>query len=121
MRLSLVLLAAFAMIGCGAGSGPRAHRVVGSAFFPPSISMLSPTTVPVNSPSFTITVVGNNFGPGAVLYWNGIALNNTILINSQELMVQIPQLDLQTAGLIQVYVRTNGQNSNTLDFQVAIQ
>ena len=120
MRLSLVLLAALATIACGAGTGPRPDRVVGTALFPPSISMLSPNTVPVNSPPFTITVVGTNLGPDAVVYWNNIALT-TMPINSQELMAQLTALNLQAVGLIPVFVRTGGQNSNVLDFQVAIQ
>jgi hypothetical protein len=94
--------------------------VVGSAFFSPAISMMSPNTVPVNSPPFTITVVGTNFGADAVVYWNNLPLATTP-INSREVMAQLTGLNLQTAGLIQVFVRTGGQNSNVLDFQVAIQ
>lgn len=120
MRLSLVLLAALAMIGCGAGTGPRPHRAVGSALFPPTISMLSPNTVPVNSPPFTITVVGTNFGPDAIVYWNNTPLSTTP-INSQEVMAQLTALNLQASGAVPVFVRTGGQNSNVLDFQVAIQ
>lgn len=120
MRLSLVLLAALAAIGCGAGTGPRPHKVVGSAFFPPSITMLSPNTVPVNSPPFAITIVGTNFGPDAVVFWNNTPLT-TMPINSRQVMAQLTALNLQTSGMIQVFVRTAGQNSNVLDFQVAIQ
>jgi hypothetical protein len=120
MRLSLLLLVTLTAIGCGAGSGDRPHRLVGSGFFSPSISMLSPTSVPVNSPPFTITVVGNNFGADAVVFWNGTPAA-TIPVNSKELMAQITALDLQTVGAVPIYVRTGGQNSNTVDFQVATQ
>lgn len=119
-RLSLVLLAALAMIGCGTGTVTQPHRVVGSAVFPPSISMLSPNTVPVNSAPFTITVVGTNFGADALVYWNNTPLT-TMPINSRQLMAQLNALNLQTVGLVPVFVRTGGQNSNTVDFQVAIQ
>jgi hypothetical protein len=120
MRLLLVLLAVSAMIGCGTGTVTPPHRVVGSAIFSPSLSMLSPNTVPVNSPPFTITVVGTNFGADAVVYWNNTPLTTTP-INSQQVMAQLTAQNLQAAGLIPVFVRTGGQNSNTVDFQVAIQ
>jgi hypothetical protein len=117
---SLVLLALLATIGCSTGTVTQSHRLVGTGINPPSISMLSPSTVPVNSPTFTLTVVGKNFGADAVLYWNGTPVH-TILINSQQLMGEITTLDLQTVGLVPVLVRTGGQNSNTVDFEVAIQ
>jgi IPT/TIG domain len=82
--------------------------------------MLSPNTVPVNSPPFTITVVGTNFGPDTLVYWNNTALT-TIPINSKQVMAQLTALNLRTVGPVQVFVRTGGQNSNVLDFQVAIQ
>ncbi|HEX6503112.1 MAG TPA: IPT/TIG domain-containing protein [Terriglobales bacterium] len=120
MRLSLVLFALVLLTGCGAGSGNRSRVRVGSGVFPPAITMLSPNTVPVGSPGFTITVVGDNFGPDALLYWNG-APASTILVNSKQLMAQITNIDLQTVGLVPIFVRTAGQNSNTVDFQVSIQ
>jgi hypothetical protein len=120
MRLSLALLAILVVTGCGAGSANRPHMLMGSGIFPPAVTMLSPNTVPVGSPAFTMTVVGSNFGPDAVLFWNGSPAS-TILVNSKELMAQITDTDLQTAGAVPVFVRTAGQNSNTVDFQVSIQ
>lgn len=120
MRLSLVCLAALLAVGCGTGTVSRPRMLVGSATFPPVLTMLSPGTAPVNSPTFTLTAVGNNFGPDAVLYWNGVPTSTT-LINSKELMAQITDLDLQTAGAVPVFIRTGGQNSNTINFDVSIQ
>ncbi|HVO61369.1 MAG TPA: IPT/TIG domain-containing protein [Terriglobales bacterium] len=82
--------------------------------------MLEPSTVPVNSPTFTITVVGKNFGSDVLLYWNNTAVH-TIPINSQQLMGEITTTDLQTVGEVPVFVRTGGQNSNTVDFEVTTQ
>ncbi len=120
MRLSFFLLGMLVATGCGTGHVNPAHRVVGNGIFPPAITMLSPSTTPVGSPSFYMSVVGNNFGPDTVLYWNGTP-TNTILVNSKELMAQITDTDLQIVGLVPVFVRTGGLNSNTIDFEVSIQ
>ncbi len=120
MRVSLVLLLVLAAAGCGAGHGTQVHRAVGSAILAPTITMLSPSTTPVGSPAFSITVVGNNFGPDAVLYWNGLP-TGTVLVNSKELMAQITDTDLQSVGRVPVFVRSAGLNSNTIDFEVSIQ
>jgi IPT/TIG domain len=120
MRLSLVLLAVIATIGCGTGTVTQPRHLVGTGINVPSISMLEPSTIPVNSPTFTITVVGKNFGADALLYWNGTPVH-TIPINSQQLMGEITTTDLQTVGLVPMFVRTGGQNSNTVDFEVTIQ
>lgn len=121
MRLSLVLLAVVATIGCGTGTVTRPRHLVGTGINAPSISMLEPGTVPVNSPTFTITVVGNNFGSDALIYWNQTVVLHTTPINSQQLIGEITTTDLQTVGKVPIFVRTGGQNSNTVDFEVTTQ
>jgi hypothetical protein len=121
MRPVALLLASLVMIGCGTnsmskGSDPRLVTV----FAPPAITELSPTSVPVDSVPFTLTVNGTNFGTDATVFWQGVA-QHTIFITSQQLMVAVTPADLQFTGLVPVYVRTGGQNSNTVDFDVTAQ
>jgi hypothetical protein len=118
MRFTGLLLAILVAIGCGAGHDP--HTMFGTAFFPPSLTELSPSTVPVNSAPFTMTVNGTNFGTDSVVFWNDIP-QSTRLVSSKQLLVAVTDTDLMQFGLAHVFVRTGGLNSNTVDFDVAAQ
>jgi IPT/TIG domain len=118
--ISLVLASVFAL-GCGLG-GPASHdpHSVVDVFAPPSIAVLAPDTVPVNSVPFAMTINGTNFGADAVVFWNNTP-QFTRFVTSSQLMVNVTADDLMFWGMVPVYVRTGGQNSNTLDFNVAPQ
>ena len=120
MRLACVLLIVL-LVGCGSGSGNRNQDLhLGFAVSPPSIAALVPSSVPVNSVPFTMTINGNNFGTDAVVFWNGTAQHTTFITSSQ-LMVAVTDTDLMFVGLAHVFVRTAGMNSNTVDFDVTPQ
>lgn len=107
-------------VGCGTPShhpdganGP----LVETTFSPPSLTKLSPSTAPVDSVPFTIELDGTNFGTDAIVFWNGAPLF-TRFVNSKELLADLTSTDLMLAGMIKVYVRTAGLNSNTLEFNL---
>lgn len=108
------------LIACGTGSVTEGHRIVGIGFLPPAITLLEPQSAPVGAVAFTMTVLGRNFGRDAIVYWNGIPTHTTP-VNAQELMADITLEDLQMAGLVNIYVRTLGANSNTTTFEVTTQ
>ena len=117
LSLLLILLAT----GCGDGSGSRNQKLhLGVAVFTPSITVLAPNSVPVNSVPFTMTISGNNFGTDAIAFWNGMPLHTTF-ISSGQLMADLSTTDLMFVGLIRVFVRTGGMNSNTVVFDVTPQ
>jgi len=121
MRLISLLLLISLGVGCGAGTrtannDPRA----GFGFSPPSINALTPSSSPVNSVPFTMTVQGSNFGTDAVVLWNGNAQQTTV-VSSSQLLVMVTDTDLMFTGLTHVFVRTGGLNSNTVDFNVTPQ
>lgn len=120
MRYVPLLLASLVMIGCGSASNKTDPPQMVTVFAPPAITELSPTSVPVNSVPFVLTVNGTNFGTDAVVFWNGVA-QHTVFITSSQLMVSLTETDLDFTGLVPVYVRTLGQNSNTVDFDVTAQ
>jgi hypothetical protein len=121
MRVISLLLAVLFASGCGAGNGKRPlGAMFSSAVIVPAITALSPTSVPVNSVPFTMTINGTNFGTDAVVFWNGIPQKTTV-ITPQQLMVAVTDADLTDSGLVRIFVRTGGQNSNTVDFDVTMQ
>ncbi len=121
MRYISLLLLILPAIGCGAGSGNRNQELhFGAVLSPPSIIALTPNTVPVNSVPFTMTVNGTNFGADALVFWNGTP-QSTRFVTSSQLLVAVTDTDLTFVGLIRVFVRTGGLNSNTVDFDVTPQ
>ena len=118
--LSLVLLVVLAS-GCGSGPANRNQSPhVGFGVFPPSITQLTPSTAPVNSVPFTMTVDGTNFGADATVFWNGTP-QQTMFISANQLLAAVTATDLTFGGLNHVFVRTGGMNSNAVDFDVTPQ
>lgn len=121
MRFIGPLLLTLVLVGCGAsGSGRPPQQVFTTALTQPAISALVPSSVPVNSPPFLVTVNGQDFLTDAVVVWNGNPLH-TNFITKNQLVATLQATDLMTVGLIPVFVRTGGQNSNTVDFTVTPQ
>jgi hypothetical protein len=115
MRYIAFLLASLLTLGCGMGSGNHDPRSVVAVFSAPSITTLTPNSVP-----FTMTINGSNFGTDAVVFWNNTP-QFTMFVTSKQLMANVTENDLMFWGLVPVYVRTGGMNSNTVDFNVAAQ
>jgi hypothetical protein len=124
MRYFGLLLVSLLAIGCGtpglnhdpANNGPLKVAILSS----PSIATLTPDSVPVNSVPFAMTINGSNFGLDAVAFWQGTP-QSTFFVTSNQLMVKVTDSDLMFMGLVPVYVRTGGQNSNTVTFDVTAQ
>jgi hypothetical protein len=117
--LSLLLVSL--LTGCGTRGSSGNHDPLKMIIFsPPSITALTPNSVPVNSVPFTITINGSNFGTDAVVFWQGTA-RSTFFVTSNQLMATVTATDLMFTGLVPIYVRTGGQNSNTVDFDVTAQ
>jgi hypothetical protein len=66
---------------------------------------------------FTIEVDGANFTIDAIVFWNGTPLF-TRFVNSQKLLADIRSTNLMLSGMVPVYVRTSGLNSNTVEFDL---
>ena len=86
------------------------------------ITSLSPTTMTVGSPAFTLLVTGTNFVQGASVFWNGSA-RATMFVNSGRLDAAILTSDITATGQFGVAVvnpSPGGGTSNTLFFAVVI-
>jgi len=118
------MVCAFCVVGfalvLSLGCGTTTHDLkasFGSSFDPPVLNVLEPTTVPVNSTPFVMTLHGHNFGGDATVFWNKVP-HMARFVSSDELQVSITADDLTIFGLVQVYVQTAGMTSNTVDFDV---
>jgi hypothetical protein len=120
MRYFGLLLVSLLLIGCGTPGSSHNDPLRVFISTPPSITTLTPGSVPVNSVPFTMTINGSNFLTDAVVFWQGTP-QSTLYISSSQLMVKVTDADLMFMGMVPVYVRTGGQNSNTVDFDVAAQ
>jgi hypothetical protein len=118
--LGLLLLFSLAL-GCGNGSrSVNSDPSPGFGTTVPSMTALTPSSSPVNSPPFTVTIQGSDFGTDAVVFWNGVP-QHTTFVSSGQLLMTVTDTDLMFTGLAHVFVRTGGLNSNTLDFNVTPQ
>jgi hypothetical protein len=73
----------------------------------PAITALDPPSVTVKSPSFTLTVAGVGFLPGATVRWNAQALATT-LVSSTQLTALVPAELVASLGSALIDVSTGG-------------
>ncbi len=76
----------------------------------PAISSLSPASAVAGGPSFTLTVNGSGFAPGALVQWNGITLT-AAFVNSAQLTVQVPGSLIAAPGTVSIVVVNPDQSA----------
>ena len=97
-----------ALVACGLASACSDYNTNLSIQTSSStLSFVSPSTASVGGQGFTITANGQGFTTGALILWNGAALNTT-LVSSIQLTAPVPASDLATAGTVQVAVQIPG-------------
>ncbi len=86
------------------------------------ISSLSPTNINHGGPQFTLTVVGSNFVPGAVVQWTAMSVTTnlaTTYIGNSQLRATVPASLITSAGMASIKVVNPGAAaSNSLNFTV---
>jgi hypothetical protein len=102
-------------LGCGYGS--RSNYMNGGGMGGPQITQLQPNSAQAGGQPFTLTVEGSGFGTDSVVYWNMVA-QTTSYDSGTQVKAQITAADIMNAGMVPVYVRTGGKNSNTVSFDV---
>ncbi len=88
----------------------------------PTLTSLSPTSVPAGSPGVTIVLAGAGFAPGAQVLWNGTP-RAAEWISSAELRLTLAAVQLRTEGTVQIAVRNpdtdvTGGDSESLPFVI---
>jgi hypothetical protein len=103
----------------GGASNPQAFTVLNPV---PTITSLSPPSVVVGGPGFTLTVTGTNFVLSSVVRWNG-ADRATTFVSPTQLRAVIPATDLLMAGTARVTVFNpppGGGTSNSVNLVVGV-
>lgn len=116
--LGALCTAAIAFLaGCGGGgSAPPAPTPVATPTPTPvptpapQVSSISPTSVPVGSGAFTLSVTGSNFLSSSVVQWNG-SPRATTFSSSTLLQASITAADVATAENVAITVVTPGVGS----------
>gem|GEM_PF-918063 len=87
---------------------------------PPTINLVSPSTIAAGSAAFTLRVYGSNFAPNSVVQWGGSA-RVTTFGSPQQLSATINAADIAAAGPVAVTVFTpapGGGTSSPITFTV---
>jgi len=87
----------------------------------PTITALSPTSVPAGQPTFTIQVKGSNFVPQSEVEWNGSVLV-TFFGTTNQLTATVPASFIQNPGTVEISVFTpqpgGGTTPTSLEFDI---
>jgi CSLREA domain-containing protein len=89
----------------------------------PVLTSLDPSSTREGGPIFNLTVTGSNFGSGAVVNWNGAALNTFPDSNnpSTRLTAEVPAANIASPGIAMITVSNpapGGGLSGSLNFQI---
>jgi hypothetical protein len=106
----------------GGTSGALTFTIQGGAAVPPTLASISPQSVTAGAAGFRMTLLGSDFGPGAVARRNGVDLPTT-RISISELEATISAADVASPGshAITVFDQVTQLSSGTLTFTVTPQ
>jgi hypothetical protein len=102
-------------LGCGSNTQPAATQQ-SAATATPSITQVSPQTIPAGSQAMTLKVTGTNFPSQAAILWNGTAIATTV-VDANTLSSTIGSSSLVTPAAVQLKV----QNTQTMQESSAAQ
>lgn len=115
------LIATAAPVNVTVSGGATANSVPFTIASGPTIGSLSPNLLQAGlapSAEFTITVSGVGFSAGALVQWNGTALD-TEFINSTTLEATVPASFAFAPGVVSITVVSGGATSNSMDFTLS--
>jgi hypothetical protein len=104
--VSIILLMTLAevVLACGYGS-----NYLGAGGAMPAITRLNPASATAGGPAFTLTIVGSDFAPQAVVNWNGLPQStNTTYVSASRLTMAVPASMILNSGSAQVSVTNPG-------------
>ena len=104
--VSIILLITLAEVALACGYG---SNYLGAGGPMPAITRLNPASAAAGGPAFTLTIVGSNFAPQAVVNWNGLAQStNTTYVSASRLTMAVPASMILNSGTAEVSVTNPG-------------
>ncbi|NWG14674.1 MAG: putative Ig domain-containing protein, partial [Acidobacteria bacterium] len=97
----------------GGTSGPQTLSIISLAAGAPTITSVSPESVPAGGEAFTLTVNGTGFVPGSVVQFNG-QNRSTSFVSPTQLTAAIPADDIATGFTYGVTVVNPGTSTSGL-------
>ena len=112
LATSLIL----ALLGsCGGGSGGSTDPTHVEKDRP-TLSSLSPASVPVGSPAFTLILNGSGFMPGGTVSWAGTNIGAYTFVSSTQITMPIPASLVAHQGKVNIVVTNSGTGATPSDF-----
>ncbi|MGH9716363.1 MAG: IPT/TIG domain-containing protein [Candidatus Acidiferrales bacterium] len=108
--------------GGGQALGAATFQVEPASASGPTISSLSPSSVPVNAKPPLITITGSNFVAGDVVTWNGQSrASSSAYLDQNHMTIQPVANDLTAAGVASISVSNSGLlfASPSVDFAIS--
>jgi hypothetical protein len=108
------------VVNPGISNAPSNRQLFHIQNISPTITSLAPSKAPEAGEPFVLTLQGSHFAPGAVVRWNGEALNTTFS-NSGQLQAQVRPPQLVIARPVTIEVENPGPGgglSNQMLFTV---
>jgi trimeric autotransporter adhesin len=108
LPLSAFLLTILLLTGCSSGTSSSSSTT--PAVTPPTVTSVSPSTVPVSAAATTITVTGTNFTSSSVVQVAGVT-EPTTYVSATQLSATVPASVLGTGSLLPIAV-LNGSTTS---------
>jgi hypothetical protein len=106
---------------CGGGGGGAIDDPTHGGGDHPDLTSLSPSTVPVGSPAFTLILNGSGFEAGGTVSWADNVIGKYTFVSSTQITMPIPAALVDHQGKVNIVVTnpdTTQKPSNFLSFDV---
>ena len=120
LKLIAGVLAASVMFAllesCGGGGGGDIINPTHPGNDRPTLTSLSPSSVPVGSPAFTLILNGSGFMAGGTVTWAGTNIGTYTFVSSTQITMPIPASLVAKQGKVNIVVTNPGTGATPSDF-----
>ena len=115
-RLTATSLVLALLTGCGGEGGGDVINPTHPEADRPTLTSLSPSSVPVGSPAFTLILNGSGFAPGGTVSWAGTDIGTYTFVSSTQVTIPIPASLVAKQGQVNIVLTNAASGSKPSDF-----